>query len=155
MARQVKNPISIYEEVGWIPGLTQWVKDPALPQRQLGFCVAVAGAVASSYSSNSTPGPGVSICCKCDTPQKDQKITPQTPKPQVRAHQLPTQNPPMTPQQGPVYSGSQPPFWPGLLLLILPHLPPCYLLSTQTYSDLRAYALVIPSAGNPFSQIHT
>ena len=88
MARQVKNPISIYEEVGWIPGLTQWVKDPALPQRQLGFCVAVAGAVASSYSSNSTPGPGVSICCRCDPPPKKEGKTKQQQQRQGKQKQL-------------------------------------------------------------------
>ena len=32
VAQQVKNLTSIHEEVGWIPGLTQWVKDPVLPQ---------------------------------------------------------------------------------------------------------------------------
>ena len=30
VAQRVKNLISIHEEVGWIPGLTQWVKDPVL-----------------------------------------------------------------------------------------------------------------------------
>ena len=32
VAQQVKNPTSILEEAGLIPGLTQWVNDPALLQ---------------------------------------------------------------------------------------------------------------------------
>ena len=28
VAQQVKNPSSIHEDAGLIPGLTQWVKDP-------------------------------------------------------------------------------------------------------------------------------
>ena len=32
MVQQVKNPITIHDNVGLIPSLTQLVKDPALPQ---------------------------------------------------------------------------------------------------------------------------
>ena len=31
MAQRLMNPTRIYEDVGWIPGLDQWVKDLALP----------------------------------------------------------------------------------------------------------------------------
>ena len=31
MAQQVKNPVVIHKDVGMIPDLTQWFKDPALP----------------------------------------------------------------------------------------------------------------------------
>ena len=32
MAQQVKDPSLSLEDVGLIPGLAQWVKDPAMPQ---------------------------------------------------------------------------------------------------------------------------
>ena len=32
VAQQVKNPTSIHENVGLIPGVDQWVEDPALPK---------------------------------------------------------------------------------------------------------------------------
>ena len=32
VAQPAMNPISVHEGVGSIPGLTQWFKDPALPQ---------------------------------------------------------------------------------------------------------------------------
>jgi len=32
VAQRVTKPTSIYEDVGSIPGLTRWVKDPVLPQ---------------------------------------------------------------------------------------------------------------------------
>ena len=68
VAQRVKNPTSVHEDAGLIPSSTPWVKDPALPQLQhrlrLRSGVAVAGVQAGSYSSNSTPSLGTSMCCR-------------------------------------------------------------------------------------------
>ena len=35
VAQQVKNPTSIQEDADSIPGLSQWIKDLALPQAEV------------------------------------------------------------------------------------------------------------------------
>ena len=37
VAQWVKNPTSIHEDVGWIPGLVPWVKDPVRVGRRCGL----------------------------------------------------------------------------------------------------------------------
>ena len=81
MVQWETNLTSIYENIGSIPGLSQWVKDLVLPwctsQMWLGchVAVAVAVAVASSHSSDSTPSLGTSICHTCGPIKTKQKHT--------------------------------------------------------------------------------
>ena len=76
MVQQVKNATSINKDVVSIPGLNQWVKDCrevwCRSKMRLRSHIAVALTQASSYSSNSTPSLGTSICCKC-SPKKIKK----------------------------------------------------------------------------------
>ena len=78
-AQQVKNPASIPEDVGLIPGLTQWVGDLALRQASLWvedvariWCCCGCG-IGCSCSSDSTTSPGTSICRRYG-PKKKKKI---------------------------------------------------------------------------------
>ena len=74
--RELRIQQSLYEDVGLITGLTQWVKDPSIArdrwQMWLRTGVAMAVAQARSCSSNATPSLGTSICHRC-SPKKQNK----------------------------------------------------------------------------------
>ena len=79
VAQQVKNWTGIHEDVGLIPGLTQWVKDRALPQAAVSFkdaaqiwCGCGCG-LAGRCSFNLTPSLGNSICHRCGPKKKKKK----------------------------------------------------------------------------------
>ena len=66
---RLRTCLSVYEDAGSIPDLAHWVKDLALLRLwcrvQMQLRSSIAMAVASRYSSDSTPSPETSICHKC------------------------------------------------------------------------------------------
>ena len=67
---------SISEDAGLTPSLTQWVKDPVLPQAamQVTDAAQILGCcgydVGPNYSFHSAPGLGTSICYGCSHKKK-------------------------------------------------------------------------------------
>ena len=79
MAQQVKNLSSIQEDASSIPDFTQWIKDLALLQvvvwvtEAAQICCCLGCGVDCSYSSDLTPSPETSMCCRYG-PKKKKKI---------------------------------------------------------------------------------
>ena len=78
-AQQVRNhPASICDDVGSTPGLTQWVKDLALPQAGAKTADAAqtprcCGCDMRSCCSDLTSSLGTSICRRCGCKKKKTK----------------------------------------------------------------------------------
>ena len=66
---RLRTQHSVCEYASLTCGLAQWVKGPGLLQAVVCITdmaqIGVAVAVAQTSSSNLTPCPGTSICCRC------------------------------------------------------------------------------------------
>ena len=80
MAQWVKNSTSIHEDVGLIPGLSQWVKESGIDTTGGMGCRCSLDEVLpwlwcrmGSCSFDMTPGPGTSICHRCGCKKTEKK----------------------------------------------------------------------------------